>query len=407
MAEVTGENGSDAEGENTFSTGKRLLVLAIIGGIIGLFVLLVVQFPETFYDRFLYKYYIKSFIEDGEYNPIDTTTYGLMIAGAIFGIYRMLQKFHIKVDSRGIYCIIPWILMGGTYRALEDAEFFRKPLIYLFRSPMIYFVIAGTVMLVLLYAAWVEVYSKKRKSWCPGFVLSAAMLVFFDVLYIIFFYSTDGAVSYRFTPLFPIIITLPLAYLLYIDSRHRGYADLKTNILATGLYFLALSALPIAVWPNINSWKEHCASIGNVDTLAWGYFVLVILVALAAALGSMGLMYLLQKKWPKLKAFLKPLAFLIIFGHFLDATATSIGMEYFGYVEKHFLPDLMIGLTGTPFVMFLLKVPLVILVIYVLDISHKKDFENNPDLLNLVKMGIIILGLAPGLRDALRMAMGV
>ena len=67
----------------------------------------------------------------------------------------------------------------------------------------------------------------------------------------------------------------------------------------------------------------------------------------------------------------------------------------------------MIGLTGTSYVMFLLKLPPVLLVIFALDIWYKEDFEENKNLLNLAKMGIIILGPAPGLRDALRMVMGV
>ena len=57
--------------------------------------------------------------------------------------------------------------------------------------------------------------------------------------------------------------------------------------------------------------------------------------------------------------------------------------------------------------MFLLKLPPVLLVIFALDIWYKEDFEENKNLLNLAKMGIIILGPAPGLRDALRMVMGV
>lgn len=408
MTEIMGKNGSNIERGKTSTTGKMLMVLAIIGGIIGLFVLLVMLFPGTFYDKFLYKYYIKSFLEDGKYNPIDTTTYGLMIAVAIFGISQMLWKFGIKVDHRGIYCIMPWIFMGGTYRVLEDSEYFQKPAIYFFRSPIIYFTIAMAVILVLLYATWTEVLSRRKGRWKMGTGMSWGLLAFFNILYTIYYLSTDRGISYQFTPLFPILLSLPLGLFIYIDSRRRGYADLKTNILASGLYFLGMSALPIAIWPNIGSWTTHYEIFHNPpDPLAWGYFILVILMTLALTLGLMGIMYLLKKKWGQLKRFLEPLAFLIIFGHFLDASATSIGMEYFGYIEKHFLPNFMMNLTGTPFAMFILKIPLVIIVIYVLDISHREDFETNQDLWNLVKMGIIILGLAPGLRDALRMAMGV
>ena len=389
-------------------TRRTVIILSSLSGALLLFILLVILFPETFYDKFLYKYYIKSYIEDGEYNIVDTTTYGLMIAAAIFGIYRMLVKLDIEVDRRALYVILPWVCMGGTYRALEDAEYFRKPVIYFFRSPMIYFTIAITVILVLLYSTWVQLYSKK-KNWKTGFYLSAAMLAFFDILYLIYYFSTDKGISYQFTPLYPVILSVGLGYLLYVDSRRRGYADMKTNILSTGLYFLFLSVLPIAVWPRIPAWKEHYLSfpLRSTPELAWDIFLVIFAVTILTTFALVGIMYLAKRKNKKLGVFTRPVALLIIFGHFLDASATSIGIDIGPYSEKHVLPKFMIGLTGTPYVMFLLKLPLVLLVIFALDIWYKKDFEENRNLLNLVKMGIIILGLAPGLRDALRMAMGV
>jgi len=398
---------SDAAPRKIF-TRKALLIISFILGLVGIFVVLTIIFPEIFYDKFLYKYYIKSYLADSEYNPVDTTTYGLMIAAAIFGIYRMLVRLNIKVDRRGIYVIIPWMLMGGTYRALEDSEFFQKPVIYFFRSPMIYFTIALTVIIVLLYSTWVQVHTERRKSWKRGFVLSLLMLVFFDILYIVYYYSTDRGISYRFTPLYPVLLTVMLSYPLYADARRRGRGDMKTNILVAGLYFLFLSILPIAVWPKDAPWLAYYRSIPHgAPELLWWPAVGTLVLAVAATLLLVGIFKFLEKRDERLGVFSNPLSMLIIFGHFFDASATSIGIRYYGYVEKHYVPHHMIQLTGTPFVMFLLKLPLVLLVIYALDIWYRDEFRDNENLLNLVKMGIIILGIAPGLRDALRMAMGV
>jgi hypothetical protein len=261
-------------------------------------------------------------------------------------------------------------------------------------------------VLIIIYSHWVQVFSRK-KNWKIGFILSVAMLGFFDCLYLIYYYSTDKGISYQFTPLYPLLLSLPLVYLLYVDSRRRGYGDMKTNILSSGLYFLGLSALPIAVWPGIATWETHFISTRTINPLAWSSFIYVFLIAAAATVLLAGVFFLLKRRNKKLVVFTKPLALLIIFGHFLDATATAVGIEYFSYVEKHVVPHFMIELTGNAFVMFLLKLPLVLLVIFALDIWYAEEFRDNKNLLNLVKMGIIILGLAPGTRDALRMAMGV
>lgn len=385
-----------------------VLLLSILGAL-ALFTVLCFIFPDVFYHKFLYKYYIKSFIEDGGYNPIDTTTYGLMIAGALFAIYRLMKRLDIRWDAQAVYVVIPWMLIGGAYRALEDAEFFRAPVIYFFRSPMIYFTVAISGILVILYSVWVQVYSATRKNWLSGFLGSIALLAILNVLYLILYLTSYRGIAYRFTPVYPLVLSAMLAYPLYVDCRRRGRADMKTILFITGLFILLLSVLPIARWPGDASWKAYYLSVGynTPPELKWGYFFLVVGLTLAVTLAIAGIFLLLRRRYPVLSAYHRPLSLLIIFAHLLDASATSIGIDFFGYTEKHFVPHFMINLTGTAFVMFLLKIPLVLLVVYVLDIVYGKEFEENKDLLNLVKMGIILLGLSPGTRDVLRMAMGV
>lgn len=98
---------------------------------------------------------------------------------------------------------------------------------------------------------------------------------------------------------------------------------------------------------------------------------------------------------------------LIIFAHLFDASATFRGMQHYGYVEKHVLPSLAIEALGTPAVMYLLKVPLIIVIIYVLDVLYARELEAYPRLKVLIKFVIITLGMAPGLRNTIRLAMGV
>jgi uncharacterized membrane protein len=46
-------------------------------------------------------------------------------------------------------------------------------------------------------------------------------------------------------------------------------------------------------------------------------------------------------------------------------------------------------------------------VIYVFDVYYKEELKNHLTLVNLLKIGILILGFSPGLRDLLRVTMGV
>jgi uncharacterized membrane protein len=47
------------------------------------------------------------------------------------------------------------------------------------------------------------------------------------------------------------------------------------------------------------------------------------------------------------------------------------------------------------------------MVIYVFDVLYKKELGRYSRLANLLKIGIFILGVSPGLRDLLRVTMGV
>ena len=45
--------------------------------------------------------------------------------------------------------------------------------------------------------------------------------------------------------------------------------------------------------------------------------------------------------------------------------------------------------------------------LYVLDVVYKNELKNYMSLLNILKIGILILGLSPGIRDLLRVTMGI
>jgi uncharacterized membrane protein len=57
--------------------------------------------------------------------------------------------------------------------------------------------------------------------------------------------------------------------------------------------------------------------------------------------------------------------------------------------------------------MFILKIFALLFAIYLLDIGLRSDLTKHPKIIPLIKIAILVLGLAPGTRDMLRLAMGV
>jgi len=91
----------------------------------------------------------------------------------------------------------------------------------------------------------------------------------------------------------------------------------------------------------------------------------------------------------------------VFFSHMVDGWATFFGVTFLGYWELHVLPRFLISAFG-PWIMIPTKVFVFAAILYVLDSS--KDDEK---LINFVKFVLVVLGLAPGLRDSLRMTFQV
>ncbi len=101
-----------------------------------------------------------------------------------------------------------------------------------------------------------------------------------------------------------------------------------------------------------------------------------------------------------------PLYRVLIFGHMLDASATSYGIDFHpvAYIEQHVVGSNLIAWTGTAFSMFPLKLIVLFPAVYVLE-QFRKDAQ--PVLWHLILLAMIVVGLAPGVRDMLRMMLYV
>jgi uncharacterized membrane protein len=92
-----------------------------------------------------------------------------------------------------------------------------------------------------------------------------------------------------------------------------------------------------------------------------------------------------------------------ITAHLLDASATFVSLTFYGYNEQHVLPTFLINLAGGAWIMYPLKMAVIIPVVYLINRYAKEDKR----LRNLLLIAVAVLGLAPGLRDMFRLFMGV
>ena len=126
-----------------------------------------------------------------------------------------------------------------------------------------------------------------------------------------------------------------------------------------------------------------------------------------------GLVYLfshIYQKREKFAVYKNPLNLAMLVGHLIDGLTSYISIKDpfamgLQYAEKHPASNFLLELWGPLFP--IVKFFLIIVAIYVFDVMFKDDLKNHLTLVNLLKIGILILGFSPGLRDLLRVTMGV
>jgi uncharacterized membrane protein len=83
-----------------------------------------------------------------------------------------------------------------------------------------------------------------------------------------------------------------------------------------------------------------------------------------------------------------------------DGFASFMGISYHGYVEIHVLPGFIVEYLG-PIALPLVKFAVIALVLLIV------ESEENKNLRNFIKLALLILGLGPALRNALRITFAV
>ncbi len=199
------------------------------------------------------------------------------------------------------------------------------------------------------------------------------------------------------------------------DAKVFETVFLITPLIYVSIFALTLVALIISkLLDKKIAYHKTWFAIGAILSLAALSFVkLTDINALLLMLGIIALwaVAIFAVKWisehynfTKLKNLLTTENSFLLLAHEFDATTTYVATTFYPYFEQHVLPSFFISLFGTWF-MFVLKLVVVLVVLHVLDkeLSKPEDLEKR----TFLKFLVLMLGMAPGLRNFFRLIMGV
>ncbi len=106
---------------------------------------------------FIYKYYIDPIKTGQAYNVVDTLTYAIILVIGIYLLYRWMSSpafmagAGFQFDHTFILATVPYVILGGLARVIEDTGMITSDWRFLLVTPLIYFVIfAFTISMLFL-----------------------------------------------------------------------------------------------------------------------------------------------------------------------------------------------------------------------------------------------------------------
>jgi uncharacterized membrane protein len=399
----------------TFSARQKIaLFLGIFLGIIAVIIIGYLLAPTLVYDQWIWKYYWGPVVADASGHPvsfhgvtaqegytlISEITYGIILVCALYGLYKLLKKFEIRIDWYFCLALFPYILFGPVTRVLEDTNYFSDPLVYWFISPLIYFQTTLYVLIFLFLGYYIQKKAFTRRN-TLFILLSVFVLIdgFYTILWVLGVRYGASRIEPGFFCLLSILAYLPFLYRFIKKQR----ITVNTVVFSGGLLVVLPCFFLIVRWIMGDQWSGSYGTYGNVLLLIIGLVLLIITIVYLIAW--------IYRKHETIVVYKNPLNLSMLAGHLIDGITSymsiydplQLGLP--SYIEKHPASNGLMELWPPlfPVVKFLL----IIIVIYVFDVVYKKELEKYSRLVNLLKIGIFILGVSPGLRDLLRVTMGV
>ena len=308
---------------------------------------------------FIEENFVQPVLQNGWFNPYNTLAYGAILIIGVVLVYKLLQHLKIEIDRKFLLALLPFVVWAPVTRALRD---------------FVYGSIPATIKSAPQFATDLSynlgaVYNQTQAHVSATLPVPGVSDIYSSI---VTWFVTPG--SYLITTLIAFIV-LMVSYGIQKKTKVPYWKTMFVIglvILVGGILTLPIKSLyPVA---------------------------LIISTAVGITAVFFAVSWLVRNK-PKLKQVFNYQSSGILGAHFLDAAATFWALTAYGFVEQHVVPRLFFGFLG-PASFFVLKAVVVLAVLWVFDTQIE-----NKRMRNFLKVAVIILGLAPGLRDMITLVL--
>ena len=422
--------------ETDFSKLERNLIVtfSIIAFVVIIGLLLK---PEVFWDDFAKVYIWDPIVKDAGqgdagYSAVNTIVYISIMIAAVIILQALFRKWRLPVDDRMVWALMAWVVLAPILRVMEDSDYFAEGIDVLFISPIIHIHLAAWLVL----AGYIGHIGREKHL---------SMLVMLLVAYISFtgllvlpnvhthdsghFYILSGAIFGA------IMIALVMHNTWDWDGVTRSILAFAVGLITMGLgHWAQLVSTPWAQ-ENGNLPKNNdvilplIIAVGVPLVVTWLVWKRGVedLAQLRLTGNEPGVIPggLTLEEWESEDRSNHPVELLtptgilatpmvggMLFGQLCDGLATMMGIDYYGFSEKHPLSDAVIQFGNSlniigegAWLFFLLKATLITVIVWMF--SQMRVESRQQHLRVLVVLAVMIVGMAPGLRGIGRLILGV
>lgn len=392
----------------------------------------ILDIPNPLTD-FVTEYYVDPILDesggDAGYNETNTITYAVVLALFVAALSAWLRILNIDSSEATILALLPYVFWAALGEVVEDADLFDIAMAPLFVSPSIHFQTALWVIIAGSIGYHVRNYGPRVSEREKNRILESLSMIAIFSQFLIYGHSISvsevgGEVDLTMFALIGISATfLPIFF--RESTSEFTYVQRSVYLVGSGgvlVFFGALvsfaTTLPddkLTLWPLVIvlgipiliCYVMFVSGIESSRILSERGFVAGILPEGMSESEYEDLVSddkLIMEENRKKAVLAYPVVFLAVSGQVMDGLATWIGIDYFGYEEKHLLSAWIIEEFGNTFGFTLVKAGLGLIIWWFFAFAN---FEHRQQHLRLlVGLMILVVGMAPGLRGVARLVIG-
>ncbi len=223
---------------------------------------------------FIYKYYIGPITQGEAYNIVDTLTYAIILVAGVYLLYRWLTTstwladIGFEINQGFILATLPYVILGGVMRVIEDTGMITGPLKFLLITPLIYFVLFAFTVGMMFFSLFL-VKRGMIKSFNTFYAGAGTFALFVACLVLAAWSTTHHGID-----LF-ILITIPLmalcattivwAFMRYVLSWKYIADPLYILLLFGQLLDASATSFGIDLHPSVQYVEQHVVGSALID----------------------------------------------------------------------------------------------------------------------------------------------